>query len=98
MHFLRCKATWTKLKEDWRHFNIDLFPKVGCGKISCLYFLFIYLFIFQVLYCRGSLVELLISSQVSRYLEFRAVSRIVTHMNGMLRDVSREIIDQLKLF
>ncbi|XP_065842130.1 rab proteins geranylgeranyltransferase component A 2-like [Oscarella lobularis] len=60
-------ATWTKLKEDWRHFNIDLFPKV--------------------LYCRGSLVELLISSQVSRYLEFRAVSRIVTHMNGMLRDV-----------
>eukprot|EP00118_Oscarella_pearsei_P018631 m.191832 g.191832 ORF g.191832 m.191832 type:complete len:151 (+) comp39453_c0_seq50:757-1209(+) len=58
---------WKTFKEDWRHFNIDLSPKV--------------------LFCRGPLVDLLISSQVSRYLEFRAVSRVLTYMDGVFQEV-----------
>lgn len=33
---------------------------------------------FQLLFARGDLVELLISSNISRYAEFRAVDRIIT--------------------
>jgi len=48
----------SEMMEKWRHFNIDLTPKV--------------------LFSRGALVELLIHSNVSRYLEFRNVTRTLT--------------------
>lgn len=35
-------------------------------------------FIFQLLFARGDLVELLISSNICRYAEFRAVDRVIT--------------------
>eukprot|EP00118_Oscarella_pearsei_P018627 m.191759 g.191759 ORF g.191759 m.191759 type:complete len:125 (+) comp39453_c0_seq26:680-1054(+) len=66
---------WKTFKEDWRHFNIDLSPKV--------------------LFCRGPLVDLLISSQVSRYLEFRAVSRVLTYMDGVFQEVQSPSISIL---
>ena len=41
----------------------------------------------QVLYSRGLLVELLIQSNVSRYLEFRNISPLLTLMDGQLHYV-----------
>lgn len=38
----------------------------------------------QVLYCRGSLVESLTTSNCGRYVEFKAVGRIFTQVNGEL--------------
>lgn len=42
---------------------------------------------FQLLFARGDLVELLISSNISRYAEFRAVDRIVTCVNNEMKVV-----------
>lgn len=42
---------------------------------------------FQLLYARGSLVELLISSNIARYAEFRSVSRVLTYINNKLETV-----------
>lgn len=44
-------------------------------------------FNFQLQFARGDLVELLISSNISRYAEFRAVDRIVTCVNNEMRVV-----------
>lgn len=41
----------------------------------------------QLLFARGDLVELLISSNISRYAEFRAVDRIVTCVDNEMRVV-----------
>lgn len=41
----------------------------------------------QLLFARGELVELLVSSNISRYAEFRAVSRVATFMEGKLIQV-----------
>ncbi|XP_011501244.1 PREDICTED: rab proteins geranylgeranyltransferase component A 1 isoform X1 [Ceratosolen solmsi marchali] len=41
----------------------------------------------KLLYARGELVELLISSNIARYAEFRAVSRVATCMDGKLIQV-----------
>ncbi|XP_033218479.1 rab proteins geranylgeranyltransferase component A 2 [Belonocnema kinseyi] len=41
----------------------------------------------KLLYARGELVELLISSNIARYAEFRAVSRVTTFMDGKLVQV-----------
>ncbi|KAJ8675672.1 hypothetical protein QAD02_011458 [Eretmocerus hayati] len=41
----------------------------------------------KLLYARGELVELLISSNIARYAEFRAVSRVATCMDGKLVQV-----------
>lgn len=41
----------------------------------------------QLLFARGELVELLISSNIARYAEFRAVSRVATYMDGKLVQV-----------
>ncbi|XP_070554457.1 rab proteins geranylgeranyltransferase component A 2-like [Ptychodera flava] len=41
----------------------------------------------KVLFSRGSLVELLISSNISRYAEFKCVTRILTHLNGKIEQV-----------
>ena len=38
----------------------------------------------RLLYCRGSMVELLIQSNISRYTEFKAVSRVLTILNGLI--------------
>ena len=46
--------------------------------------LFFYL---QLLFARGSLVELLISSNIARYAEFRSVTRVLTWLNGRLEPV-----------
>ncbi|XP_076233779.1 rab escort protein [Calliopsis andreniformis] len=48
----------------------------------------------KLLFARGELVELLISSNISRYAEFRSVSRVATFMFGKLKRVpcSREDI------
>ncbi|XP_053970848.1 rab proteins geranylgeranyltransferase component A 1 [Hylaeus anthracinus] len=41
----------------------------------------------KLLFARGELVELLISSNISRYTEFRSVSRVATFMDGKLTQV-----------
>uniref|UniRef100_A0A1B6CWS9 Rab proteins geranylgeranyltransferase component A n=1 Tax=Clastoptera arizonana TaxID=38151 RepID=A0A1B6CWS9_9HEMI len=41
----------------------------------------------KLLFSRGSLVELLISSNIARYAEFRSVSRVLTWLNGRLETV-----------
>ncbi|XP_036380374.1 rab proteins geranylgeranyltransferase component A 1 isoform X2 [Megalops cyprinoides] len=41
----------------------------------------------KLLYSRGSLVDLLIKSNVSRYAEFKNVSRILTYRNGKVEQV-----------
>ncbi|XP_071479847.1 rab proteins geranylgeranyltransferase component A 2-like [Diadema antillarum] len=41
----------------------------------------------KLMFCRGSMVELLVSSRISRYAEFKAVTRILTHINGKLEQV-----------
>ena len=41
----------------------------------------------QVLYSRGALVELLISSSIARYAEFRAVGQLLTPLQGQLQPV-----------
>lgn len=41
----------------------------------------------KLLFARGELVELLISSNIARYAEFRAVSRVATFMDGKLSQV-----------
>ncbi|XP_034936778.1 rab proteins geranylgeranyltransferase component A 1 [Chelonus insularis] len=41
----------------------------------------------KLLFARGELVELLISSNIARYAEFRAVSRVATYMDGKLIQV-----------
>lgn len=41
----------------------------------------------QLLFARGELVELLISSNIARYAEFRAVSRVATYMDDKLTQV-----------
>ncbi|XP_066581307.1 rab proteins geranylgeranyltransferase component A [Prorops nasuta] len=41
----------------------------------------------KLLFARGELVELLISSNIARYAEFRAVSRVATFMDGKLAQV-----------
>ena len=44
----------------------------------------LFCFYFQLLFARGSLVELLISSNIARYAEFRSVTRVLTWLNGRL--------------
>ena len=39
------------------------------------------------MFCRGSMVDLLVSSRISRYAEFKAVTRILTHINSKLEKV-----------
>ncbi|XP_062592919.1 rab proteins geranylgeranyltransferase component A 2-like [Saccostrea cucullata] len=60
---------WTesRLRKEWRKFNLDLSPKL--------------------LYCGGSMVELLITSDIAKYCEFKTVSRILTLIDGKLRKV-----------
>uniref|UniRef100_A0A6Q2Z9A3 Rab proteins geranylgeranyltransferase component A n=1 Tax=Esox lucius TaxID=8010 RepID=A0A6Q2Z9A3_ESOLU len=41
----------------------------------------------QLMYSRGSLVDLLIKSNVSRYAEFKNVTRILTYRNGKVEQV-----------
>lgn len=41
----------------------------------------------KLLFARGSLVELLISSNIARYAEFRSVSRVLTYLAGRLEPV-----------
>ena len=42
------------------------------------------------MFCRGSMVELLVTSRISRYAEFKAVSRILTVIDDKLEQVSQE--------
>lgn len=46
-------------------------------------------FTFQLMYSRGSLVDLLIKSNVSRYAEFKNVTRILTYRQGRVEQVTR---------
>lgn len=41
----------------------------------------------RLLFSKGSMVELLISSNISRYTEFKSVTRVLTHLNGKLEHV-----------
>ena len=41
----------------------------------------------HLLFSRGSMVELLIKSNISRYTEFKSVSRVLTVLNGILEHV-----------
>lgn len=45
-------------------------------------------FFCQLMYSRGSLVDLLIKSNVSRYAEFKNVTRILTYRQGKVEQVS----------
>ncbi|XP_060078795.1 rab proteins geranylgeranyltransferase component A 2-like [Ylistrum balloti] len=60
---------WTasKLKMEWRKFNLDLAPRL--------------------LYCAGNMVELLISSDIAKYCEFRTVTRVLTFIKDKLEKV-----------
>lgn len=40
-----------------------------------------------MLFSRGALVELLISSNIARYAEFKSVNRVLTYRNGRLEPV-----------
>lgn len=51
---------------------------------SSMCFIFISL---QLMYSRGSLVDLLIKSNVSRYAEFKNVTRILTYRHGSVEQV-----------
>ena len=42
----------------------------------------------KVLYCRGAMVELLISSDIAKYCEFRSITRVLTLIKGQLQKVS----------
>lgn len=44
--------------------------------------------LFQLLYCGGSMVELLITSDIAKYCEFKTLSRMLTLIDGKLRKVS----------
>lgn len=46
-----------------------------------------FFFFFQLMYSRGSLVDLLIKSNVSRYAEFKNVTRILTYRHGNVEQV-----------
>lgn len=61
------KWSQSKVRKEYRKFNLDLAPKL--------------------LFARGSLVELLISSNIARYAEFRSVTRVLTWLNGRLEPV-----------
>lgn len=41
----------------------------------------------RLLYCRGSMVELLITSDIAKYCEFKTVTRMLTLLNGKLEKV-----------
>nr|XP_054752425.1 rab proteins geranylgeranyltransferase component A 1-like [Lytechinus pictus] len=41
----------------------------------------------KLMFCRGAMVELLVSSRISRYAEFKAVTRILTNINGRVEQV-----------
>lgn len=43
--------------------------------------------LFQLMFSRGSLVDLLIKSNVSRYAEFKNVTRILTYRHGNVEQV-----------
>lgn len=76
---------WTKAKvmSEFRKFNIDITPKVRSKILNLNRNKFQSKFLFfQLLFARGDLVELLISSNICRYAEFRAVDKIVTMLNG----------------
>lgn len=76
---------WNKEKilKDSRRFNIDLIPKVKTN-IENYFKNFSFFYFFQLNYCSGKLVELLISSNICRYTEFRAVDKVLTVLNGKL--------------
>lgn len=88
--------TWTRdrVMQDSRKFNIDLIPKVSCKLYESLMEVDANVSVllsidsrFQLLFARGDLVELLISSNISRYAEFRAVDRIITRVNNEMKVV-----------
>ena len=64
--------------------NIQIFFS---NKILCCFLRINQICCFQLLYARGELVELLISSNIARYAEFRAVSRVATFMDNKLVQV-----------
>lgn len=41
----------------------------------------------RLLYCRGEMVELLVSSDVAKYCEFRSITRVITEINNELESV-----------
>jgi RAB protein geranylgeranyltransferase component A len=43
----------------------------------------------RLLYSRGAMVDLLIQSNISRYTEFKSVSRVLTVLNGIIEYVPR---------
>lgn len=53
-------------------------------------------FIFQLLFARGALVELLISSNIARYAEFRSVTRVLTWIEDKLEFVPCSRADVFK--
>lgn len=72
-----------------RHFILDLLPKVKVYlHDSCQWPSMTSHFILQMMYSRGALIELLISSDVSRYCEFKLVTRILTIINNKFESVN----------
>lgn len=56
--------------------------------IYILLFIFQYYLLLQIMFSRGSLVELLISSNIARYAEFQCVNRVLTYINDHIEQVS----------
>lgn len=80
---LWCQA---KIKTLGRKFNLDLAPKVSMTSFKIFENAY-FINLLQLLFSRGTLVELLISSNISRYAEFRCVNRILTWQSNKLETV-----------
>lgn len=80
---LWCQA---KIKTLGRKFNLDLAPKVSMTSFK-IFEIAYFINLLQLLFSRGTLVELLISSNISRYAEFRCVNRILTWQSNKLETV-----------
>lgn len=66
------------ITDNWRKFSLDLAPKVRYYLLPFSSLSEMSQSFLQMLLSRGSFIELLISSGVSRYAEFKLVNRILT--------------------
>lgn len=69
-------------KKCWYLFSLLVHQDQSLLNVNLSFELFL-----QLLFAKGSLVELLISSNIGRYTEFRSVTRVLTWINNRLQPV-----------
>ena len=73
--------------------QIFLFERKYCCKLHAVLqsysFYFFFWFYFQLLYCGGSMVQLLITSDIAKYCEFKTITRMLTLLDGKLEKVNK---------